>query len=420
MSREQQVVAGSPTGTDDDLLLPRPPGVLRRFWLRHPRLLDALVAVSAFLLSAPTAIFRADTPVPPAPAQVWLAYACVVAGCVALLFRRRRPVIAFAFALVPLLVLPTSLATATDMLLAFAAYALAVYRSARACWIALAVTAGALALSLLTGILAAQSMVGVAISNVVSCAVIALLGALIGINVGGRRRYLEALIDRSRQLAVERDQQAALAAAAERTRIAREMHDIVSHSLTVIVALSEGAAAASSPERARQASRGAADTARGALQEMRAMLGVLRGTGDEASPLEPLEPTDPAEVVEAAQRAGFPVSLTTAGTVAGAPRAVRFALSRVVQEGLTNAMRHSPRATTIEVRIDATGDDVAVRIRNDGVRAGAQGGGFGLRGLRERVEHVGGTLSSGPAGPAAWVLTATLPRIAARTEEDTP
>ena len=123
-----------------------------------------------------------------------------------------------------------------------------------------------------------------------------LIGALIGANVGGRKRYVEALIERSRQLTIERDQQAQLATAAERTRIAREMHDIVSHSLTVIVALSEGAAATTETERARSAARTAADTARGALTEMRAMLGVLRTDDTGSAPLAPLTAPSPREV----------------------------------------------------------------------------------------------------------------------------
>ena len=134
-----------------------------------------------------------------------------------------------------------------------------------------------------------------------------LLGALVGINVGNRRRYLSALIDRSRQLLVERDQQAELAAASERARIAREMHDIVSHSLTVIVALAEGANATADPARSREASRAVAATAREALSEMRMMLGVLRAA-DAASdaPLGPLLDASLHDVIEAARRGRLP------------------------------------------------------------------------------------------------------------------
>src|SRR5690606_32844086 len=138
-------------------------------------------------------------------------------------------------------------------------------------------------------------------------------------------------IDRSRQLLVERDQQTQLATAAERERIAREMHDIVSHSLTVVVALSEGAAATGDQDRAREAALAAATTARNALTEMRSMLGVLRD-GDTDAPLAPLEPASPAETIAAAQQAGFSASLPVRGGPDAAP-AVRFAIGRIVQEG---------------------------------------------------------------------------------------
>ena len=134
------------------------------------------------------------------------------------------------------------------------------------------------ALSAFAGLLTVTGVIDlqIALNSVVSALVLGLIGTLIGVNVGGRKRYIAAVIDRSRQLLVERDQQAQLAAAAERARIAREMHDIVSHSLTVIVALSEGAAATADPEQARAASTASATTARAALAEMRSMLGVLR------------------------------------------------------------------------------------------------------------------------------------------------
>jgi signal transduction histidine kinase len=234
-----------------------------------------------------------------------------------------------------------------------------------------------------------------------------LIAALIGINVGNRKRYVEAIIDRSRQLLVERDQQAQLAAAAERDRIAREMHDIVSHSLTVVVALSEGAAATDDRDRARDASMAAAATARNALTEMRSMLGVLRD-GDADAPLAPLEPTSPAATVEAAQRAGFRASLAVRGEPDAAP-ALRFAIGRIVQEGVTNAIRHAPTAHAIDVRIDYDASPLIIEIVNDGAPDAAAEGGFGLRGLAERASLLGGVLVSAPAGNGRWMLRAELP-----------
>src|SRR5690606_17803630 len=212
----------------------------------------------------------------------------------------------------------------------------------------------------------------------------------------------------SRQLLVERDQQAQLAAAAERDRIAREMHDIVSHSLTVVVALSEGAAATADRDRARDASMAAATTARDALAEMRSMLGVLRDGGADA-PLAPLDAASPADTVATAQRAGFPVSLATRGEADASP-ALRFAIGRIVQEGVTNAIRHAPMASAIEVRIDNDADPVVIEIVNDGASGPVSDAGFGLRGLTERAALLGGVVASAPAGEGRWMLRAELPR----------
>lgn len=420
--RARRIVVETPL--DDDLALPRPPGVVRRFWSRHPRAADIVSALVALLISLPAATVRADASYTPTTAEVWLAVALTILGGVALVFRRRIPILVVAVCGVPLVVLPFSLSPVAHVLLAFAVYAVAVYRSARACWtstgiVVAVVAAHGLLLHALSG--GVSPTLGDIVGNTLSVVLVLLIGALLGVNVGSRRRYLEALIDRSRQLAVERDQQARLAAAAERTRIAREMHDIVSHSLTVVVALSEGAIAATSADRARAASRIAADTARTALEDMRAMLGVLRDVDDDGSPLEPLEPVDPGETVAAAQRAGFPVTLTQRGDLAALPRSIRFALGRVVQESITNALRHAPAAASIRVELEAGTAQVRATIRNDGVLTApvARAPGFGLRGLGERVELVGGTLHAGPDGAHAWRVEAVLP-LPADDSEDRP
>ena len=427
-----QAVVGAASGTDDGLLLPRPPGVFRRFWARHPRAADVIVAVLAFLLSAPTAAFRSEYPIPPTVPQTVYAIVVVVGACVALVFRRSRPLLVFAVAALPLVILPPSLVPASHLLPAFAIYAVAVYRSVRSCWIAFATATGLMAVYTVVAGLADPTTWGYLVTSLVSGAIAMLIGALIGVNVGNRRRYLEALIDRSRQLLVERDQQARLGAAAERTRIAREMHDIVSHNLTVIVALAEGATATADPARARAVTEQIADTARGALTEMRAMLGVLRDP--ELSPDAPLAPVDAASVadaVESAQRAGFPVVLHVEGRLDDVPAEVRFAVARIVQESLTNAMRHAPLATTIDARIAVRADAVDLDIVNDGVRPRTQaadspgGAGFGLPGLRERAAHVGGTLQAGPVDGRRWAVRASLPLSAqagakADLEENAP
>lgn len=425
MSRtDTQAVVGAAPGADDGLLLPRPPGVLRRFWARHPVVTDALVAASALALSLPSAIFAAGYPTPPTGAQTVFAVVLLIVGCALLLVRRRQPIVVFAAAVLAVVVVAPSLTPAVHLLLPFALYAVAVYRSARAAWTCFGIACAAMALATAIAALRAPAELGPLLGNLVPGIVAMLIGGLIGINVGNRRRYLEALIDRSRQLLVERDQQAQLAAAAERTRIAREMHDIVSHNLTVVVALAEGATATTDPARARTATQQIADTARGALTEMRSMLGVLRDP--DAAPgdlLVPLESATVADAVDAAQRAGFPVVLHSEGSVSPLSAELRLATVRIVQESLTNAMRHARLATQIVVRVTVGESAVEVSVVNDGVPSAARGaepgarGGYGIPGLRERAGHVGGTLTAGPDERGRWVVHARLPLPDAAREE---
>ena len=343
--------------------------------------------------------------------------AMVVVACSTLLWRRRAPLVPFFAAMIlgtaSLFTGPSS----GTILLLVACYGLAVYRSSRTAWTCYGI--GAVwflllsGLLMLTGVIVMQNGLDTALSYIV----LGLIGTLIGVNVGGRKRYLSAVIDRSRQLLVERDQQAQLAAASERARIAREMHDIVSHSLTVMVALSEGAAATPDREQARRAAIHTADTARAALTEMRSMLGVLRDD-DSPLPLAPMKPAPPRDTVEAAQRAGYPATLTVAGQAEVSP-AVAHAIGRIVQEGVTNAMRHAPTASAITVRLEYTPDSVTIDIVNDGATGDIGTEGFGLRGLAERAAHVQGSVESAPTDGGRWVLRAVLPtKTAAPAPQD--
>lgn len=392
---------------DEELRLPRPPGVIRRFWARHPRLGDALIALICVLLSlGANATFPEDEQPVSVGEGVFLSVVIIGASAL-LMWRRRRPEIVLVAAIVVELLLLAMTGSTGAPILAVAVYSLAVYHSTRACWIGLGASVllvAALAYGLLPGgVITVQQAINAALAT----AIPGLIAALIGINVGNRKRYLEAIIDRSRQLLVERDQQSQLVAAAERDRIAREMHDIVSHSLTVVVALSEGAAATDDRQRAREASAAAATTARNALAEMRSMLGVLRD-GESDSPLAPLQAADPAEIVAAARQAGFAASLSVRGRNPETP-ALRLAIGRIVQEGVTNAMRHTPTTRMIDVRIDYDASPIMLEIVNDGVTGAASEGGFGLRGLVERASLLGGTLVSAPAGEGRWTLRAELP-----------
>ncbi|MFJ4282907.1 sensor histidine kinase [Streptomyces massasporeus] len=228
------------------------------------------------------------------------------------------------------------------------------------------------------------------------------VAVLIGVTVRTRRTYTEALEDRARRLETERDQQAQLATAAERARIAREMHDIIGHNLSVITGLADGGryAAAKSPERAAQALDAIATTSRQALTELRRLLDVLREEERQQADLTP-QPglTDLAPLLDGVRSAGLPVSTSIHGSPS-LPPGRQLTVYRVIQEALTNTLKHGgPDATA---RIELSYEEkaaVTLTITDTGIGSATDGtsrGGRGLPGMRERTALYGGTLEAGP------------------------
>ncbi|WCN01686.1 sensor histidine kinase [Streptomyces sp. M92] len=229
------------------------------------------------------------------------------------------------------------------------------------------------------------------------------VATLIGVTVRTRRNYTAALEDRAQRLEVERDQQAQLAAAAERARIAREMHDIIGHNLSVITGLADGGryAATKSPERAAQALDAIGNTSRQAMGELRRLLDVLRD--DEQSRQEPAELapqpslTDLAPLIDGVRRAGLPVRTTVDGRPA-LPAGRQLAVYRVIQEALTNTLKHAGPDATADIDLSyGDGGAVTLTITDTGRAApAATTDGRGLPGMRERTALYGGTLEAGP------------------------
>ncbi|THE07285.1 two-component sensor histidine kinase [Microbacterium oleivorans] len=334
----------------------------------------------------------------------------VVLGCLSLLLRRRHPILVLGAAYLVALAYLFTPDPITGPLVLVATYSVAVHVSTRATLVGVGI--GTVVL-VGTGIcLASAGAISTAVlwGSIVNEALNAVIGGLIGTNVGSRARYVAALIDHSRRLVVERDQQAQLASAAERERIARELHDIVAHSLTVMVALAEGVAASRDAERSRPGVEAIAATGREALRDMRATLGILRDPAE--APLAPLARDTTAETVASARAAGFDTRLVVSGDPAGLDSRTQLAVSRIVQESVTNILRHASGATRIDVVIRHEPEGVSVAVRDDGfpVTAPQDSPGFGLRGLRERVELTGGTVSAGPRHPHGWSVTAHIPR----------
>lgn len=227
-----------------------------------------------------------------------------------------------------------------------------------------------------------------------------LVAVAVGVTVRTRRDHTVALEDRAHRLEIERDQQARLAAAAERTRIAREMHDIIGHNLSVITGLADGGryAAAKSPERAAQALDAIAGTSRQALTELRRLLDVLRD--DEPAPAD-LTPqpalTDLDRLLDGVRRAGLPVRATVEGDPAISPGR-QLTLYRVIQEALTNTLKHAGPDATADIALSYAASGAVTLTVTDTGRGGAPttNGGRGLTGMRERTALYGGTLEAGP------------------------
>ncbi|MGH3291396.1 MAG: sensor histidine kinase [Trebonia sp.] len=251
----------------------------------------------------------------------------------------------------------------------------------------------------------------------VSGMVAAALG--LGLYFAARRAYLAELQDRAERLERERDQQAALAAAAERARIAREMHDVVAHHLTVMTTLAEAAvaASASSPEKATDVMRTVAVTGRRALADTRRLLGVLRerdGTGaGSAEALQPVPDLSQLDaLIEQVRSAGLDTALELHGQAPDVPAGVQLAVYRLVQEALTNTLKHGGAGARACVRLSFEPGELRVDVNDDGAGSAAPaaaGVGGGLPGMRERVRAYGGDVQAGPRQTAGWAVTARLP-----------
>ncbi len=246
--------------------------------------------------------------------------------------------------------------------------------------------------------------------------------AVLGITVRQRRALLQSLHERAAQLEFERDQEGRISAAAERARIAREMHDIVSHNLTVMIALADGAsyAMSASPEQALPAIERIGATGRQALHEMRRLLGVLR-EDPAAGPLEPqpsLARID--ELLAQVEAAGIPVSVSVSGDPAALSEGVQLAVFRVAQEALTNTLKHAvdPQSASLSLRISDTGVELEVSddgralagVGGSGTRAAAPSGGRGLPGMRERAAAYDGEFEAGPLPEGGWRVRMSLTR----------
>jgi signal transduction histidine kinase len=413
-------------------------------WLRRHRVLvDTALAVVIFLLGLGQAVHGG-----------WTTLLIEVVMTAPVAFRRRAPILAFATCIAggawqmiaAISHLPGSGPIASDVAVLVLIYTVAAYRPRRDSIIAMLICLAGSALAVIAWIPLARTgsvppigpsapgppppadvWLARGLFAVVLFGGSTLTAWVLGDSMRYRRGYYAELEDKAARLEAERNAQAKVAAAAERARIARELHDVVAHHVSVMVVQADGAGYAlrSDPDRAATALKAISCTGRQALTEMRRLLGVLRSAGDQAQ-LAPMPGLgELRELLDQAREAGLGVAYTLTGTPRELPEGAELAAYRVVQEALTNTRKHAGLAATAAVTLRYEPDGLIVEVTDDGMAAPASdAGGHGLAGMRERIAMYGGTVEAGPLAGGGFSVVARLPcpALPARggTQTDSP
>jgi len=386
-------------------------------WLRrHPMLVDGVLAAALLLGGLGPAFAKG----------MFIGIPLAFGLAVPVIFRRKYPVGAYATAVaagglqVALGIRPA----VTDVAILILLYTLAAYTPRRTSVWGLAVCLAGSAVGIVRWInLTNHGVLGWLVAGATLFAGPALLAWVLGDSMRYRRAYYASLEDRAARLEAERDAQAQIAAVAERARIARELHDVIAHNVSVMVVQADGAsyALATDPGRAREALAAISATGRQALAEMRRMLGVLRreeeGGTSERAPQPGIG--ELGELLDQARGAGLPVSFTVEGEPQPLPGGVALAAYRIVQESLTNTRKHAGPVASASVTLRYSDAALVLAISDDG--RGEPGGaampgstGHGLTGMRERVAMYGGSVAAGPRPGGGFEVVATLPLTPAR------
>lgn len=396
---------------------------LRQADRAHPWVMDVAVVVLVFALFCLPDLMNGGTFDEDVPRELRATLTQLpVAGMLALqvglvlplLWRRRKPLPAFG-AVVTVFVLQWALGVAlrADVALLVALFSLALHGRLRQ----LPWAGGA--------VLGAMVLVAVRVSAAVSAwvALFFLLSAAtaalaLGLAVRIRRAQVAGLRERAARLEIERDQRSRLAVATERARVAREMHDIVGHNLSVMITLADAGAYATdvTPHRSKQALLLIGDTGRQALGELRRVLGLLRDATEGHTHEPELSPqpgiTDIDALCAGVRAAGLEVVYRTGGNLSALDGGVQLTVHRIVQEALTNTLKHAGADARVQLTIIVEGTRLNVRVQDTGTGGRtarpSNEEGHGLVGMRERVALYGGSLSAGPAPGGGWAVEATL------------
>lgn len=388
-------------------------------WLvAHPRAVDAVLAAAVFVLGYGL-VSGGD------PAVLWLSLLLAAP----LAWRRTRPVAVVAavygVALVQWLLSlsdPDLSLLPADVAVLAALYAVAAYGPRRASRAALALALlGAALLAVSIGIHERLGKVEAGVMVLAAASAVSLAAWSLGDLRRMRRAYVAQLEERAARLEREREQQAELATATERARIARELHDVVAHSLSVVVAQADGGryAGAASPAAAEGALATISATGRTALADMRRLLGVLRDDAAGATAPQPgIE--DLARLVDGVRGSGLPVRLVEEGIPAPVEPGLALAAYRIVQEALTNVLTHAGPATPTTVALCWGSDALHLTVDDEGgpARRRSEGGvGHGQVGMRERAALYGGSVVAGPRPSGGYRVQARLPYRRERVDE---
>ena len=391
--------------------------------LRHlipPRVADAVIAVGVAVLGLASGLgARAQHEhMPLAAIPILTAMGLVLYP------RRRYPAAvlgAVAAGVVALIALGASLGGSFLAVLC-ACYSAAVYGSRR---LVIELVAGAVAVIVLIGIpesfgFGRGVLRAIPVPTILAAAGAVLFGLVIRSQFSARTAQLAVMAERAEWATAQREQEARRATLAERLRIARELHDIVAHHVSVVVIQAQGAqrVAGRDPDRARQAMADVERTARTALEEMRRMLGLLRSP-DDAEDTGSLDVAhgvaDIAALADRMTGSGVAVTVRTTGEPFGVPEDVGLALYRIAQEALTNVLKHAGPAHA-EVHLHY-GEQLEITVADDGRGAAAvltgaapPGAGRGITGMRERVAMLGGSITAGPQPGGGFRVRAVIPR----------
>ena len=378
----------------------------RRQYADHPYVVDALLAVLVLVVTLQPLLREAGCGCAAVP---WWGYALVVVECLPLVWRRRFP---FAVSLVcGVATTVHGLTEVPDPAVYFAGlvamYSVAAHATRRRALLAAGIATVAIAVAL------ASDPAGADLEDVSILYLTFTAAWLLG--DGARSRRLAAARAEDRAASLERTQaaEARQAVVEERNRIAREMHDVLAHSVSMMVVQAEAGPVVveRDPARAVQAFDAISATGRTALTELRRLLGVLREDG--AGPLAPQPGLDRLpELVESVRAAGVDVAWTPPAELPRVSAALDLAAYRIVQEALTNVVKHAGPAR-VDLRVEADAHRIRIDVADDGLGGDPAGsGGRGLVGMRERAAAVGGSVTAGPGARGGWRVTAELPLAA--------